>query len=213
MAVSWSLVSYAKLSQCSKNPALQSGALFASPKRPATLTMGSSGPEEPPGTAGCRRDGWCASAIWRHCNWCETPSQQLSPVPVCRAGGVPATAALQLRGLTLPEPGTEPPASRLRAELGKQHFISPGAALRPQQHLCPFQSLSLCLKPVFIMAQLPPCGCSWLLISCCEQHHSNWGVLRKKGLLPLYLVSLHYQDFSRSSEQSRNYRWTPGMAT
>lgn len=31
------------------------------------------------------------------------------------------------------------------------------------------------------MAQLPPCGCSWLFISSCKQRHSNRGVLREKG--------------------------------
>lgn len=182
MAVSWSLLSYTELPSCSKNSALKSSAALASWHSRADRARQCSGA---PRAAGAVGDVRCASALWRPCGWCGAPSRQRWAVPVSPAGDVPCRRR-----------SAAPRAGPGRAGLGNQRSITPGlpcghssvsALLRAD--LCAPQGWSLHLEPAFTMAQLPPCGCTGLFISCCRQRHSNRGVLREKGfcLFTLFL--------------------------
>lgn len=110
--------------------------------------------------------------------------------PVCQAPGRGGRiGACPRRPGTRPDPARAR-ASRFSAEGGaaKRALPSglPGAALRPEQHLCPSQGSAapLCMRPAFIVAPLPPCGCSWLFIPLRKQCHISQGGSEGKRLLP-----------------------------
>lgn len=109
MAVSWSLLSYKRLPWCSKNTALESSAVFASLEQPAALQgRGLSGAW---GASGLRGMGCVRGPSTGTAAGVEPRrnSRQLSclQAPAAGAGHGPS-AALQLRGLALPQPGPEP---------------------------------------------------------------------------------------------------------
>lgn len=187
MAVSWSLLSYTELPSCSKNSALKSSAALASWHSRADRARQCSGA---PRAAGAGGDvpvpsGGPAVGV-------ELRPDSAGLSPSAQQGMSPVAAALQLRGLALAGRGweTSAPSPRGCPAATAASLRSPGlisALLRAD--LCAPQGWCLHLEPAFTMAQLPPCGCTGLFISCCRQRHSNRGVLREKGfcLFTLFL--------------------------
>lgn len=110
-----------------------------------------------------------------------------------------------------------PRADSARARARASRFPAEGGAGKPSLHQpwsCPAATAaSLSLSGLISVAQAGfchgPAATLWLqlviyflLRAAPQQPGSSEG----KGLLPLNTVSLCYQDFSRSPEQSRNYR-------
>lgn len=121
--------------------------------------------------------------------------------PSAQQGMSPVAAALQLRGLALAGRGWETSAPSPRgcpaataASLRSSGFISASSGLISEPRAGFYHGPAATLWPRLVIY--------FLLQAATQQPRGSEG----KGLLPLYPVSLHYQDFSRSPEQSRNCR-------
>lgn len=133
------------------------------------------------------------------------PAQQLQP----SSSGCPARPARREGRAGMAPPLLLSAPAAPEGPAGNQRFIRRARAALPPPH------------PLSVLARayLHLCGCSRVLSwpSCHPVAAAGYlfpaassataaAGFRGKGLLPLYTVSLHYQDLSRSPEQPRNCR-------